>query len=117
MPLFRDARENVRLERWPSDAEIVLPAPSGLELLVLEGGFSEGRGIRAAIVAPAPGCRDAAGESRHERLPGLGQDRASLAPANRAAGRLNPIAVTAKPAVLRPEGPRYDQTDRLRPDV
>jgi hypothetical protein len=43
MPLFRDARENVRLERWPSDAEIVLPAPSGLELLVLEGGFSEGR--------------------------------------------------------------------------
>ena len=43
MPLFRDARENVRLERWPSDAEIVLPAPRGLELLVLEGGFSEGR--------------------------------------------------------------------------
>src|SRR5215470_5625042 len=37
MPLFQDARENVRLERWASDAEIVLPAPSGLELLVLDG--------------------------------------------------------------------------------
>src|SRR4029078_965591 len=50
-------------------------------------------------------------------LQGMGEDGASLAPADRAAGRLNPIAVTAKPAVLRPEGPRYDQTDRLRPTV
>ena len=78
-----------------------------------KAGSARARKLRAAIVAPAPGCRDAAGESRHERLPGLGQDRASLAPANRAAGHLNPIAVTAKPAVLRPEGPRY----RPRPTV
>jgi hypothetical protein len=42
MPLFQDVRENVRLERWESEAEIVVPAPSGLELLVLDGGFSEG---------------------------------------------------------------------------
>jgi len=42
MPLFQDVRENVRLERWESGAEIVVPAPSGLELLVLDGGFSEG---------------------------------------------------------------------------
>jgi hypothetical protein len=41
MPLFQDARENVRLESWAPDAEIVLPAPGGLELLVLDGGFTE----------------------------------------------------------------------------
>jgi hypothetical protein len=41
-PLFRDARESVRLERWAPDAEIVLAAPGGLELLVLDGGFTEG---------------------------------------------------------------------------
>jgi hypothetical protein len=42
MPLFRDERETVRLERWGADADIVLPAPGGLEVLVLEGGFREG---------------------------------------------------------------------------
>jgi ChrR-like protein with cupin domain len=41
MPLFQDRRESVRLERWAPNAEIVLPAPAGMELLVLEGGFSE----------------------------------------------------------------------------
>jgi len=41
MPLFRDQRENVRLERWAPNAEIVLPATAGMELLVLEGGFGE----------------------------------------------------------------------------
>src|SRR6516164_1486581 len=38
MPLFQDRRESVRLERWAPHAEIVLPAPAGLELLVLGGG-------------------------------------------------------------------------------
>src|SRR5690349_2351257 len=42
MPLFRDARENVRLEHWAADADISLDAPGGLELLVLSGSFSEG---------------------------------------------------------------------------
>jgi hypothetical protein len=42
MPLFQDAVESVRLETWMPDAEIVLPAPGGLELLVLDGGFTEG---------------------------------------------------------------------------
>jgi hypothetical protein len=41
MPLFQDERESVRLESWAPDAEIVLPAPGGLELLVLNGGFTE----------------------------------------------------------------------------
>src|SRR5262249_9438763 len=43
MPLFRDAVEDVRIERWAARAEIAIPAPDGLELLVLDGGFSEGR--------------------------------------------------------------------------
>jgi hypothetical protein len=41
IPLFHDARESVRQESWAPDAEIVLPAPGGLELLVLQGGFTE----------------------------------------------------------------------------
>ena len=42
MPLFQDARENVRLERWSAGADISLPVPGGIEILVLDGGFSEG---------------------------------------------------------------------------
>ena len=41
MPLFQDARESVRLERWAPNAEIILPVPGGIELLVLDGEFSE----------------------------------------------------------------------------
>lgn len=48
LPLFRDAREEVRLERWAPDAEIALTATGGLELLVLEGGFDhEGEALAA----------------------------------------------------------------------
>jgi hypothetical protein len=43
MPLFRDTREDVRLERWPPNAQINLPAPGGLEILVLDGRFEEWR--------------------------------------------------------------------------
>ena len=42
MPLFQDARESVRLERWAANAKIILPMPGGIELLVLDGEFSEG---------------------------------------------------------------------------
>jgi anti-sigma factor ChrR (cupin superfamily) len=42
MPLFEDARENVRLERWAPDAGITLDLPGGLEALVLDGRFEEG---------------------------------------------------------------------------
>jgi ChrR-like protein with cupin domain len=41
LPLFRDAREDVRLERWAPGAAITLTAAGGAELLVLEGGFDE----------------------------------------------------------------------------
>jgi len=40
-PLFRDAREDVRLERWAAAAEVTLATPDGGEFLVLEGGFSD----------------------------------------------------------------------------
>jgi hypothetical protein len=42
MPLFEDAREVVRLERWYPDTEMTLDLPGGIEVLVLEGGFVEG---------------------------------------------------------------------------
>jgi hypothetical protein len=69
-PLFQDRRETVRLERWAPHAEIALPAPAGLELLVLEGGFSENgesfepqswlrlpSGAKLRAKACASGCR------------------------------------------------------------
>ena len=48
MPLFEDAEEQVRLERWAPEAMIELPAPGGVELLVLDGDFAEG-GERFAV--------------------------------------------------------------------
>ena len=39
--LFSDAREAVRLENWAPNCDIRLEAPDGLEILVLDGGFSE----------------------------------------------------------------------------
>ena len=42
MPLFRSAREDVRLEQWAPAAAIELDPDGGLEVLVLEGGFTEG---------------------------------------------------------------------------
>ena len=41
LPLFEDARERVRLERWAPASAIEAPAPGGMELLVLDGGFVE----------------------------------------------------------------------------
>jgi quercetin dioxygenase-like cupin family protein len=41
LPLFHDAREDVRLERWAPNGEIALDLPGGIEVLVLDGGFSE----------------------------------------------------------------------------
>lgn len=42
MPLYEDDREAVSLEHWEAGAEIALDAPSGLEVLLLEGSFTEG---------------------------------------------------------------------------
>jgi len=41
IPLFRDSREDVRLERWAPDAAIALAVPGGAEVLVLDGDFEE----------------------------------------------------------------------------
>jgi len=41
MPLFSDSREDVSLERWAANSEITIDAPEGIELLVLEGNFTE----------------------------------------------------------------------------
>ncbi len=42
MALFRDPYETVRLENWNPGADISLPVPGGIELLVLDGTFIEG---------------------------------------------------------------------------
>lgn len=41
MPLFLDAREYVRLERWMPGTSVAAALPGGAELLVLEGDFEE----------------------------------------------------------------------------
>lgn len=41
MPLFRDSREDVRLERWAANADIALPVRGGIEILALEGEFTD----------------------------------------------------------------------------
>lgn len=41
VPLFHDAREDVRVERWAPMSHVELRADGGIELLVLEGSFSE----------------------------------------------------------------------------
>jgi len=41
-PLFEDSSERVRLERWAPDVMIETALPGGIELLVLDGSFSEG---------------------------------------------------------------------------
>ena len=40
-PLFRDARENVRVETWAPDSEVAVAAEGGAELFVLGGAFLE----------------------------------------------------------------------------
>jgi len=41
-PLFKDAREEVRLEQWAPGATITIEAEGGAEIFVLEGEFEEG---------------------------------------------------------------------------
>jgi anti-sigma factor ChrR (cupin superfamily) len=68
--LFRDEHEVVTLERWAPHTTVQLKSPAGLELLVLEGTFSEGSdrfeyqswlrlpaGASARMRAGEDGCR------------------------------------------------------------
>jgi hypothetical protein len=41
IPLFKDGREDVRLERWDAGARITMADAGGIELFVLDGGFVE----------------------------------------------------------------------------
>lgn len=41
MPLFHDAREDVRLERWAAGQDVVVGDVGGFELVVLRGGFAQ----------------------------------------------------------------------------
>jgi anti-sigma factor ChrR (cupin superfamily) len=42
LPLYRDSREEVRLERWAPGAAVTLTLSGGAEVLVLDGAFDEG---------------------------------------------------------------------------
>jgi anti-sigma factor ChrR (cupin superfamily) len=42
LSLFSDDQETVQLERWEAHTSIDLLAPGGLEIFVIQGGFSEG---------------------------------------------------------------------------
>ena len=42
MPLHQDEHEVVALERWRAGADVTLRSPAGLELLVLDGDFTDG---------------------------------------------------------------------------
>ena len=70
VPLFHDQRENVRLELWEPNADIILEPEGGVEILVLAGSFTESSEIfseqswlRLPVGAPlaakagAEGCR------------------------------------------------------------
>ena len=82
--LFKDTREDVRIEQWVPNAAIELDPKGGLELLVLAGGFREGgemfapqSWLRLPIGAPLrarageDGCRVwmKEGHLRHVRAP------------------------------------------------
>lgn len=41
-PLYRDDRENVRIEQWDAGVEITIDDEGGAEIFVLDGGFDEG---------------------------------------------------------------------------
>jgi hypothetical protein len=56
MPLFRDKREDVRLERWPAHMEITLGLVGGGEFLMREGSFLESGetfGVQSWLRLPA----------------------------------------------------------------
>jgi hypothetical protein len=68
--LFQHPDETVTLEQWGAGAEITLSSAGGLELLVIEGDFTEGEdrfsyqswlrlppGSRARVRAGEKGCR------------------------------------------------------------
>ena len=57
LPLFRDAREDVRLEQWAPGTAIEVDPDGGLEVLVLKGGFSEGGETYGAQSWPTDSCR------------------------------------------------------------
>ena len=42
MPIYEDGYEAVALERWRACARVSLRAPAGLELVVLDGSFTDG---------------------------------------------------------------------------
>jgi hypothetical protein len=89
MPLFRNTREDVRIEKWAPGLDLVLQPEGGLEILVLSGSFTEGgetfeeqSWLRLPIGAPFKaksgplGCRVwvKEGHLRYARAPVMAND-------------------------------------------
>ena len=85
--LFKDAREDVRLEQWEGGAAIELDPEGGLELLVLAGGFRE----QGETFAPQSWLRLRSGRislpARAAMAPASGSRRATCATSRRPQGR------------------------------
>ena len=59
-PLFRDAREDVRIEEWAAGSTVTLPTAGGAELLLLDGGAVEsGEALRRHSWLRLPGDDEA----------------------------------------------------------
>ena len=115
MPLFHDRRETVRLERWVPGAEVDLDVPGGMELLVLDGGFTRGwRELRTSVMAPASARRAVASHGGRRGLSAVGQGGSPAARSARSRNRLTyRCSGTANPAasILTPPRP----ATRFRP--
>ncbi len=70
MPLYDDAHEEVSMELWTANTDVVISAPEGMEILVIEGGFAESgeefemhswlrlpKGYRSTLKAGGEGAR------------------------------------------------------------
>jgi anti-sigma factor ChrR (cupin superfamily) len=74
IPLFADAHERVRLERWAPGTAVAPSARGGMELLVLDGEFAEGgEAFSAQSWLRLPAGGRLAGGGRTPWVPGLAE--------------------------------------------
>ena len=107
MPLFEDAHEQVRLERWSPGAAVDIAAPGGIEILVLDGSFEKGRRVvRATLLAASAGRHGTPGGRWTGGLPRLGEvgaSRVCAAPCWSASAELSLSPQSGNPPAMHPK--------------